>query len=1088
MVPSAVVVLEALPLTAHGKLDRAALPAPHTTDTTDTIETIDRTPTTPLEEIVAGLFAEVLGVDRVGAEESFFALGGDSLLAMRLVAAIRSALDTEVGIRELFTTPTVAGVAALIAEVPGRATPTGITLRERPAELPLSFGQQRMWILNRLEQSGGAAAYNMPLALRLTGALDVTALEAALGDLADRHETLRTRFPETDGVARQSIVEGAAGRPVLHPRTVTEGELAPAVAESANLPFDLTRDLPWRAELFAVSASDAVLLLVAHHIAVDGWSMGVLARDLRTAYAARLDGAAPDWGPLPVQYADYALWQRETLGATDDPESLLSAQLSHWRAVLAALPDELDLPADRPRPAVGTFAGGWVPLTVGPETHAALGAVARRGSATLFMVVQAALALLLSRLGAGTDIPVGTPVAGRPDPVLDELAGFFVNTLVLRTDTSGNPTFEELLQRVREADLTAFAHQEVPFERLVDELSPARSLARHPLFQVLLTVDNTPGATATWDLPGLDVRPVLADEAFSARFDLSFGLVERRDGQGAPLGIEGGVQYAADLFDEDTARTLARRLERLLDQVARAPERPADRFAVMDADEYERTVRTWNDTAHPVAPTTLPALFRAQALRTPHTPAVIDEERTVTYRELDERSDRIAHWLAARGVRPGDRVALLMERSVELSAVLWGVLKSGAAYVPVDPDHPAERIAYVLGDAAPAVVLCTTATGGDRADRLGWTVWDAPETRTEVAGGPATAPDLAPTPGTAAYVIYTSGSTGRPKGVVVSHRSIANKLLWMQDAYRLTSEDRVLQKTPTGFDVSVWELFWPLLAGAALVMARPGGHRDPAYLVDAVRRHAVTVIHFVPSMLGAFLQQVGPGDCPGLRRVFASGEALTGELVDGFRERIGVQLHNLYGPTEAAVEVTAWDGTGGAPAGPVPIGRPVWNTRTYVLDDLLQPVPPGVTGELHLAGVQLARGYAGRPGLTAERFVACPYGGGRMYRTGDLARWNEHGELVYLGRADDQVKVRGFRIEPGEVEAVLAAHGVVGQVAVVVREDQPGVKRLVAYVVPVVSHRADLDGVRAFAADRLPEYMVPSAFVVVDALPVTVNG
>ncbi|MFD7546868.1 non-ribosomal peptide synthase/polyketide synthase [Streptomyces sp. NPDC059816] len=1084
MVPSTVVVLDAVPLTPNGKLDRAALPAPTQEPTSG------RTPTTPLEEILAGLFAEVLGADLVGVEDSFFELGGDSLLAMRLVASIRAALDTEVGIRELFTTPTVAGLAARITEVPGRPARPGIVAREqRPAELPLSFGQQRMWFLNRLEESGAAAAYNMPLALRLTGALDTGALEAALGDVADRHETLRTVFPAAEGVARQLVVEGPDGRPALRTRTVTEAELARVMAELASQPFDLTRDLPWRAELLAVSESESVLLLLAHHIAVDGWSMGVLSEDLRTAYAARLDGAGPDWSPLPVQYADYALWQRETLGELTDPDSLLNAQLGYWRTALAGLPDELNLPADRPRPAVGTFGGGWVPMTVGPDTHAGLAAVARRGSATVFMVVQAALALLLSRLGAGTDIPVGTPVAGRPDPVLDDLAGFFVNTLVLRTDTAGNPSFEELLARVREADLAAFAHQDVPFERLVDDLSPARSLSRHPLFQVLLTVDNTPGADASWGLDGLDVRPVLADETFSARFDLSLGLVERRDEQGAPTGIEGGFQYAVDLFDEDTARTLAVRLERLLDQVARAPGRHADEFEVMSADERDLVVRTWNDTGRPVEPTTLPDLFVAQARRTPDAVAVTDEGSTLSYRELDERANQVAHWLGARGVRPGSRVALLLERSVDLSVVLWGVLKAGAAYVPVDPDHPAERIAYVLDDAAPTVVLCTASTGGDRAGADGWTVWDAPDTVRDVASYPTTAPGTPPTPGTAAYVIYTSGSTGRPKGVVVSHRSIANKLLWMQDTYGLTAEDRVLQKTPTGFDVSVWELFWPLLTGAALVMARPGGHRDPAYLVDVVQRRAVTVIHFVPSMLGAFLQEVGPGDCPGLRRVFASGEALTGELVAEFRERIGVRLHNLYGPTEAAVEVTAWDGTDGAPAGPVPIGRPVWNTQTYVLDDSLRPVPPGVSGELHLAGVQLARGYAGRPGLTAERFVASPFGapGERMYRTGDLARWTKDGELVYLGRADDQVKIRGFRIELGEVESVLAAHASVGQVAVVVREDQPGVKRLVAYVVPA-GEGVDTEALREHGSLTLPEYMVPAAFVVLDALPVTVNG
>ncbi|MBT2508338.1 amino acid adenylation domain-containing protein, partial [Streptomyces sp. ISL-98] len=1087
MVPAAVVTLASLPMTVNGKLDRAALPAP------DLGDGAGRGPASPTEEILCGLFAEVLGLERAGAEDSFFDLGGDSLLAMRLIASVRSVLDTEVGIRELFAEPTVAGLARLVEDTSGRAVRAGIVVRQRPDVLPLSFGQQRMWFLNRLEESGAAAAYNMPLALRLSGELDVAALEAALGDVADRHETLRTVFPETGGVPRQQILDGPAGRPALRVRDVARAELPDVMAELANHPFDLTCDSPWRTELLTLpseAGAEFVLLLVSHHIAVDGWSMGVLARDLQAAYEARRAGSVVDWAPLPVQYADYALWQREVLGELDDPDSLLSAQLGYWREALADLPEELSLPADRTRPAVGSFQGGWVPMAIGPDTHAGLTAAAQQGSATMFMVVQAALAMLLSRLGAGTDIPIGTAVAGRADSALEDLAGFFVNTLVLRTDTAGDPTFAELLGRVRETDLAAFAHQDMPFERLVDDLSPTRSLSRHPLFQIMLTIDNTPGADAPWELQGLDVRPILADEAFSARFDLSVGLAELRDEHGTPAGIEGGFQYAADLFDEATAQSLARRLVRVLEQVARDPHVKAGELEVLDAAERRLVVEEWNDTGHVVQDTILPELFRSQAGRVPDALAVIDEESSVTYAELDERSNRVARWLRARGVGPESRVAVLMERSVDLMAVLWGVLKAGAAYVPVDPDYPADRIGYVLADAAPAVVVCTGSTAGDQAEPSGWAVWDAAETVAEVASCSGAPLELTVTPGSAAYMIYTSGSTGRPKGVVVSHRSIANKLLWMQDTYRLTSDDRVLQKTPTGFDVSVWELFWPLVVGAGLVMAKPGGHRDPAYLVEVLARRAVTVMHFVPSMLGVFLQEVRPGDCAGLRRVFCSGEALTTDLVEEFRERIGVRLHNLYGPTEAAVEVTSWDGTDGTPYGSVPIGRPVWNTQTYVLDEFLRPVPPGVTGELYLAGVQLARGYAGRPGLTSERFVACPFpGSDRMYRTGDLSRWTLDGELLYSGRVDDQVKVRGFRIELGEIETVLAEHESVGQIAVVVREDQPGVKRLVAYVVPADADvEVDAESLREFSAQILPEYMVPTAIMQLESLPVTVNG
>ncbi|MEO3808652.1 amino acid adenylation domain-containing protein [Sphaerisporangium sp. B11E5] len=1063
MVPSAFVTLDHLPVTANGKLDRAALPAP------DFGTQEGRAPATPVEEILCGLFAEVLSLDRVSPEESFFALGGDSLLAMRLVARVGSVLGTTAGIRDVFAAPTVAALARLVEGAEGRARRPALDVRERPEVLPLSFGQQRMWFLNRLEEAGAGAAYNVPLALHLTGEPDTSALEAALGDVAGRHETLRTLFPDNGGVPYQHILSGKAGCPPLGRRRVTPDELPAALADVAATRFDLTRDLPWRAELLTVSATEHVLALVAHHVAVDGWSMGVLVRDLRTAYAARREGAVPDWRPLPVQYADYALWQREALGELDDPESLITEQLTYWRSTLDDLPEELTLPADRQRPATASFRGGTVPLEIAPETHAGLAEAARAGGATMFMAVQAALVMVLARLGAGTDIPVGTAVAGRGDSALEDLAGFFVNTLVLRTDVSGDPTFAELLSRVRETDLGAYAHQDLPFERLVDELSPERSLARHPLFQVMLVLQNLPETAIA--LPGLDVRPVDTGESAAARFDLSVTLTERRDDRGAPAGLGGSLLYAADLFDESTALTLAARLRRVLEQVAADPALRLSGLDVMEQGERDAVLRDWNDTAEPVAPTTLPELFHAQVARTPDALAVLDERTSLTYAELDERANRTARWLIGRGAGPESRVAVLMDRSADLMVVLWAVLKAGACYVPVDPEYPADRIDYILADAAPAVV-CTQE------------MWDDPETSARVMSHSGAPLDWAVAPDHPAYVIYTSGSTGRPKGAVISHRAIVNRLLWMQDRFPLGADDRVLQKTPSGFDVSVWEFFWAHLAGAGLVMARPGGHRDPAYLVDAVERYGVTTMHFVPSMLGPFLQELTPGRCPGLRRVICSGEALSAELVAGFHQRSDAELFNLYGPTEAAVDVTYWDCSRESPSGAVPIGRPVWNTQVYVLDDFLRPVPPGVIGELYLAGVQLARGYAGRPGLTAERFVASPFGG-RMYRTGDLARWSRDGELLYMGRVDHQVKIRGFRIELGEIEAVIAAHGSVRQAAVVVREEQPDVKRLVAYVVPA---GADVTTLRDLAASKLPDYMVPSAFVTLDELPVTANG
>ncbi|QFG21424.1 condensation domain-containing protein [Actinomadura sp. WMMB 499] len=583
-------------MTRNGKLDRAALPAPDLAGRAS-----GRGPATPAEEVLCGLFAEVLGLASVGAEDSFFDLGGDSLLAMRLIARIRSVLDAEVGIRDLFGAPTVAEMARAVREEQGGKR-TALVARERPAVVPLSFAQRRMWFLNRLEEAGAGAGYTVPLALRLAGEVDVPALQAALGDVADRHESLRTVFPDADGEPRQEILAGAPGRPRLVVSEVGEAGLAGAQPGEMSRGFDLARELPWRARLLTVAPDESVLVVVAHHIAVDGWSMGLITRDLGVAYGARVRGEAPGWAPMPVQYADYALWQREVLGDPDDPGSVVSAQLAHWRDALRGMPDELVLPLDRPRTAAASFRAGVAPVQVDAGVHARLVEVAQRGGVTMFMVAQAALAVLLSRMGTGTDVPLGTPVAGRGDAAMEDMVGFFLNTLVLRTDVSGDPTFAELLARVRETDLAAFAHQDVPFERLVEDLNPARSLARHPLFQVALTLQNVPEAGVLVELAGLDVRPFAAPtEAMAARFDLSLALTEHRDDDGVPAGISGQFEFAADLFDESTVRALSDRLVRLLEQVAADPRARVRDLELLSPEEWRRVVRDWNDTSRPVA-------------------------------------------------------------------------------------------------------------------------------------------------------------------------------------------------------------------------------------------------------------------------------------------------------------------------------------------------------------------------------------------------------------------------------------------------------------------------------------------------------
>ncbi|WP_344315222.1 condensation domain-containing protein, partial [Streptomyces rhizosphaericus] len=676
MVPAAVMAIDTLPVTANGKLDRTALPAPEFGGATG------RGPATPVEEIVAGVFGEVLGLDWVNAEASFFELGGDSLLAMRLIARIRAVLGAELTIGELFAASSAAGVARLVGAATGQ-THAALTARPRPEVLPLSFEQQRMWFLNQLEGAGEGAAYNLPLALRMSGDLDLAALEAALGDVADRHESLRTIYPASEGVPRQQVLEGAAGRPSLVVVDTTEDEIDDALTAHVGRGFDVSVDLPWRIRLLRTGPTDYVLLIVAHHIAVDGWSMGVLAQDLETAYTARHQGRLPGWEPLPVQYADYALWQREVLGDLGDPQSVISGQLDHWRRTLAGAPEELDLPTDRPRPATPTFHGRTLPVEVDAETHARLVELARRGRATMFMVVHAALGVLLSRMGAGTDIPIGTATAGRGDAALDGLAGFFVNTLVLRTDLSADPGFDELLARVRETDLAAYAHQDVPFERLVEDLNPTRSLSRNPLFQITLVLQNLPASQDRWNLSGLRVGPLEAtSQESTAKFDLSLTLAERRDSEGDPAGLVGGLLYATDLFDEGTVRLLAGRLVWVLEQVAADPGVRVSGIDVLGEGERSRVVGEWNATERSVSGVSLVELFAARVAEAPDAVAVVGADgREWSYGELAERADWVAGGLAARGVGCGDLVGVVMERSVELVAVWLGVLRVGAGFV-----------------------------------------------------------------------------------------------------------------------------------------------------------------------------------------------------------------------------------------------------------------------------------------------------------------------------------------------------------------------------------------------------------------------
>ncbi|MFD7877929.1 amino acid adenylation domain-containing protein, partial [Streptomyces sp. NPDC059766] len=1039
LVPAVFVVLDVLPLTPNGKLDRAALPAPD-----PGAAEAGRAPRTPQEQILCELFAEVLGVPRVGVDDDFFDLGGHSLLATRLTARVRSVLGVELGLRALFLAPTVEGLAEALAGA-GHTRPA-LTAHERPDAVPLSFAQRRLWFLHRMDAA--AATYHIPLALQLTGTLDRAALDEALADVVARHESLRTVFPEADGVPCQRVLDPAEARPRAGLTEVSQAELFDRLAEFARRPFDLEAEAPLRAELFALAPDEHVLLLVMHHIAGDGWSTGPLARDLAEAYAARCEGRAPQRPALPVQYADYTLWQRDLLGDATDPQSRFAEQLDYWKRQLSGLPELIQLPADRPRPAVAGWRGDHVGLELSPELHTALVELARKSGASLFMVLQAALAALYTRLGAGTDIPIGSPIAGRTDEALDDLVGFFVNTLVLRTDTSGDPTFAELLGRVRETALSAYAHQDVPFEHLVEVLNPSRSLSHHPLFQTILAVQNAP--MGRFSLPGLDVS-TYAVATGTAKFDLGVSLVEQFAPDGSLAGIAGAVEYATDLFDRPTVEALTARWTRLLEAVTADPDRPIGRIELLDADERHRLLEQGNATAREVAAVPVPQAFAAQVAATPDAVALVCGDVELTYRQLDSWANRFAHALIARGVGPEQTVAVALPRSVESVVAVLGVLKAGAAYLPVDPAYPQARIRFMLDDARPALMV------------------DDPALVTEVSAWPDTDPVVALDVRHPAYVIYTSGSTGRPKGVVVAHGGVASLVAGQIEQFAIEPGSRVLQFASPSFDASVSEICTALLRGAALVLPPTA---DPvAALAD--RDLAVTHVTVPPSVLAAV-----PEGSVQVSTLVVAGEACPPELVA--RWAPGRRMINAYGPTETTVCATM-----SAPLTPgtgvPPIGRPIANTRVYVLDERLRPVPAGVAGELYVAGAGLARGYLNRPGLTAGRFVACPFGTGeRMYRTGDLVRWLGGGhprpdaggaELEYVGRADDQVKVRGFRIEPGEVEAALAEHPAVARAAVLAKDD-----RLVGYVVPHQDDARDSD----LEADHVGEWQD-----IYDALPIT---
>ncbi|WP_456291402.1 non-ribosomal peptide synthase/polyketide synthase, partial [Rhodococcus erythropolis] len=1074
MVPDSVLVLDSIPLTTAGKTDIKALPSP-------VFESkVHQAPITTVEETVAQVFSEVLGVAQVGRDDDFFELGGNSLIATRVAARLGEALDTSVPVRALFEASTVQALSARLEVHAGSGAVAPLVPQTRPERIPLSLAQQRMWFLNRLEPE--SAVNNIPVAIRIAGDLDVVALSAAVLDVIDRHEVLRTVYPEIDGVGYQEILPIADVALDLVPQPLTAAELPTAVTTSAMAGFDVSADIPLRAALYRVDEADYVLLFVVHHISTDGFSMGPLTRDVMVAYEARTRGGAPSWAPLPVQYADYTLWQRDVLGTEGDPQSTMARQIEFWTATLADAPVQLELPTDRPRPAQASGRGHAYTFDIDAATHRGMSELGRANGASLFMVVHAVFASLFARLAATDDVTIGTPVAGRGDAALDDVVGMFVNTLVLRTEVRSGVAFEDFLAHVRGTDLAAFAHADVPFERLVEVLDPERSRSRNPLFQVMLAFQNLDRVDFT--LGGLEVT-TFEPESESAKFDLSITVTERVGATNGDAGLHVQMVYATDMFDEATIAATATQFIALAQAFVADPSvAPSD---VDIVDDVERSVLSGVS-----AGLTVPADYKTlvdvldRGVATSSTDvAVVSGDLTLAYAEFDARVNRLARQLITVGVGPDSRVALVMRRSIHQVIGVYAVLRAGAAYVPVDPDQPAERNQYIVESAAPVCVLTTDSERGDVP--TGWPVLGI-DTLDLQSYSPAQISDderRAPLrPDNMAYVLFTSGSTGRPKGVGVTQAAVVNQLSWMQATYGLTPSDVVLYKTPATFDASVWELFWPLMVGARMVIAEASGHRDPAYLSSIIAGESVTVAQFVPSVLAAMADEFETAAPTSLRATFAGGEQLNSALAARFRALTGSDVHNLYGPTETTIQVTSHRSSD-LDGDVVPLGGPAWNTGLWVLDVRMLQVPLGVTGELYVSGSQLARGYFGDVVRTAERFVAHPFSeaGERLYRTGDLVRWTRSGSLEFVGRSDFQVKLRGQRIELGEIETLLAAQDVVSLAAVAVIEDT-----LVAYVEPANGAVIDETELRRRLADSLPGYMVPAVFMVLGALPLNANG
>jgi amino acid adenylation domain-containing protein len=1090
MVPGSFVVLAELPLTANGKIDRRALPAP------DKIRSNEEYvgPRTAEEELVAGIWSSVLNVPKIGMHDNFFELGGHSLLATQVISRMREAFQVELPLRIIFESPTVAGLAHEVARI--QAGAEGLIWQRlarvsREGKLPLSFSQQRLWFLEHWMGEGtGKASYNLATAPRFLGQLNIEALQQALSEVIRRHEALRTTFPTVEGEATQLITPAQPlTLEILDLSSLDqdnrEAELQRIVNDEAQRPFELSTGPLWRCQMIRMAAEDHVLVLVMHHIVTDGWSLGVLLRELTLLYEAYAHGLDSPLAELPIQYVDYAAWQRERLQG-----EVLDQQISYWRKQLSGAPGVIPLPTDKPRPRVQSYRGARHTFVLPLELSADLKTLANSSGATLFMVLVAAFQSLLARYTAQPDIVVGTPIANRNRAETESLIGFFVNTLVLRTEVRGEMSFRDLIKRVREICLEAYAHQDVPLEKLVDELQPERELSHNPLFQVMLALQNAPAQDI--ELEGLTLSAARI-ENHTAKFDLTLNMIDTTQG------LIGTLEYNTDLFEAATIKRLAGHFETLLRSIVTQPDNRIANLPLLQADERSQLLE-WNQAQSELATDKcLHEWFEIQVEQTPNHVALVCGEQSLSYAELNGQANQLAHYLQTLGVGPEVLVGLFIERSIEMVVAILGVLKAGGAYVPLDPMYPSERLAFMLDDADIQLVLSQQELAANLPARS-MTVIMLDQESDAIASQSKANPVLRTISGNVAYVIYTSGSTGKPKGTMVTHGNVTRLFAATQTWYQFDDRDVWTLFHSYAFDFSVWELWGALLYGGKLVVIPFMASRSPEAFYDLLRSERVTVLNQTPSAFRQLMKvdqetAVGAAELD-LRLVIFGGEALAVRSLNEWYQRHSEsrpQLVNMYGITETTVHVTyrpIWqkDTEAGSSS---PLGQAIPDLELYILDAALNPVPIGVPGELHVGGSGLSRGYLHRPDLTAERFIPHPYSqksGSRLYRTGDLARYLANGEIEYLGRIDQQVKIRGFRIELGEIEAVMRSHPAIREAEVMAREDELGEKHLVGYLVPTMEMTLTIDDLRHYLKEQLPEYMVPSAFVALEQMPLTAQG